>query len=204
MPIAPLPIINPRWLDVAFWMASANWVMWQRDFNYVGPYKKIPVLRIHNRFLSFVVEYNLFQRQDVDARLDALRAIVASNLMLAFADPAGYGIDRLALNLKASGGTVKIELSLLSKLAAFCKPADFNAYDQTARKGLVMWTTGGGLSDYAAYCSRINVALSGPLGLAIVSYLTKKTPPTQNILGFARRMLDVYLMIEGRRWSKII
>ena len=202
-----LPTINQRWLEVAFWIAGANWIMWRSDFEYVGPYNQMPVLADQDRFLTFVSEYSLFQRQTEAARLCARTAIMAYNLHLAFGDSTGIQIDLLAQNLQASGGTLNEEPSLLSKLAAFAEPSRFNAYDGSARKGLRKWTPGfrrGNQSEYQTHCTRIDVALAGALGQRIGAYLAAHTPPTTDVPGFTRRVLDVYLMIEGGRWSTVL
>ena len=140
--ITILPTMNPRWLDVAFWIAGANWVMWRSDFEYVGAYKHIPVLADQNRYLTFVSDYSLFQRQTKIARLRARTVIIASDLDLAFDDSTGVHIDLLVQKLQTSAGTANEEPSLLSKLAAFAEPSRFNAYDGSARKGLRKWTPG--------------------------------------------------------------
>ena len=131
-----LPAIDPQWLEVAFWIAGANWVMWRSDFDYAGPYNQMPVLANQNRFLTFISEYSRLQRQTGIARLGVSTAIVNSNLNVAFGDRTGAEIDLLAQSLKISGGTQNKELSLLSKFAAFAEPGTFNAYDKSARQGL--------------------------------------------------------------------
>ena len=204
------PTINPRWLEVAFWIAGTNWTMWRSDFEYVGPYNQMPVLADQNRFLTFVSEYSLFQRQTRTARLCARTAIIDYNLRLAFGDSTGMQIDLLAQNLQSSSATLNEEPSLLSKLAAFAEPGRFNAYDESARKGLRKWTPGfrrgnqSNQSKYQTHCTRIDIALAGALGQRIGAYLAAHTLPTTDVPGFTRRVLDVYLMIEGGRWSTVL
>ncbi|MDR3505139.1 MAG: hypothetical protein P4L52_02740 [Acidocella sp.] len=198
-------------------------MMWAQDYTYAGPASGMPLLLTAGmpathpkhptpittgqlRFLAFATSYGVLRGHNISARLHAQGAISsAPNLQAAFTNLTGAGIDTLAASLRTSDGTLNVQLSLLTKLVTFYDPARFNPCDSFSMRGLAAWCpTYTPRGTYQDFCTEVNNVLAGPLGTAIQTYLVVNAvclPKTTTTVAFQRRMLDIYLMLEGGRWK---
>jgi hypothetical protein len=198
--------LNQQWLEFAYWTAGANWMMWKADFEYGDDISNMPVLRSAERFSAFVSKYHLrLFRTHESVRL-ALFSNDAEDFVKAITNASGQGIDLLAINLNATYPGLRTQKSLISKLAAFAKPERFIAWDRFARKGaaaLAKNPNKGSYQTYEAYLADVNKLLEGKIGIEIREFLSKRRLPSPDCLfeAFARRVFDVYLMVQGGRWQ---
>lgn len=197
--------VNNRWLKFAFWTAGANWLKWREDFEFKGDMAKLPVLVEEERHLVFTNSYGLLRYWKSKKR-NELRSYLrkSKTFKLALTKKDGRGVEELREDIKKKYPKRPIGRSYISKLMAFADPASFIAWDRFARKGVVNLTGGpknGGYASYADYLAAVNTILHGEIGDAIRNVIKKNRVPTQNHRAFELRVLDVYLMVCGGRWS---
>ena len=197
--------MNDR-IEFAFWTAGSNWLMWRADFEFPGPHERMPVLADQERFSSFITEYRLLQGQTSERREELRQRLLgAFDFREMTKQDDGNGIDTMAHRLSEEFPGLGVQRSFLSKLAAFARPECFIAWDQFAREGVANLTEGpahGKYATYSDYLAAINTAWEGEHGHRIRKFVDKKRTPTQQPNdAFSRRVFDVYLMIEGGRWS---
>jgi hypothetical protein len=197
--------VNERWLKFAFWSAGANWLKWRADFEFEGNADQLPVLQHQDRYRAFIKDYSLLRYYTGDER-EALRTRLSHppSFQTAVDQPNGQGIDALAQGLREEFPAFDTERSFLSKLAAFARPETFVAWDRFARKGVARQNSGpanGNYQSYADYLRAVRQVLSAELGREIRQFVEQAPciPAEQEC--FVLRVLDVYLMILGGRWS---
>jgi hypothetical protein len=197
--------VNKEWLEFAFWTAGANWLTWHADFEFAGDVAHLPVLQHHDRYRHFIKSYGLLRGKTYVQRCLLRRKLYKSKAFrIAVIDETGIGIEKLACLLRKQNLVSSVERSFLSKLAAFAKPASFVAWDRFARRGVSTLTGGpknGDYQTYADYLRGVNRLLNDPLGEDIQCFLKNRKLPTDNRDAFVRRVIDVYLMVQGGRWS---
>lgn len=89
--------------------------------------------------------------------------------------------------------------SALSKVATFVQPEWFTAYDYYASSGLnliIGRSKSAFFPSYASYLADFNAAWNGPHGERIREII-KPVTSVQAEPRFQRRVLDLYLMVEG-------
>jgi hypothetical protein len=190
-------------LQKLYFQAGWNWVSWIDDFDCKLKTQNLPVLEGEDRFAKFLGNYSLLRYHDATAK-ETIRKWLSGNGKLANATefPDGRGIDKLADDLKKHTHKKRRELSLISKLAAFAKPASFIAYDKYARKGtrIILGKTASGKYDtYVEYLADANLILNGDVGIELKKYASTLPLPTKNTKAFIMRLLDFYLMGVGKQ-----
>jgi hypothetical protein len=191
--------------------AKHNWVNWSVVFEHQGPAALNPLLVNAEVFKDFLTEYSV-TRTIRSGRHDSLRkTLCAQNVNLAarLNDRSGSGVDVLDDQLRPEFGTsnpARRLRSVLSKIAAFVAPHSFVAWDRYARVGLNRTLRRADSyvpRTYADYLADVNSLLMGKIGGKVVSvcrdnYPTKYSAEQER---FHRRVLDVYLMRSGGRWT---
>lgn len=197
--------ISEQELRFAFWKAGANWLDWLEDFEFKGNLSELPVLARRDRYVRFIREYNLL-RYCTGERRESLRLRLhgSDDLPGAMEASDGSGVDELAEKLRLEIPGFGTQRSLISKVAAFARPATFIAWDGFARRGLAVMTSGpadGNYRNYSEYLHAANGVVVGEMGTNIRTFLANNKAPTQALDAFVRRMLDVCLMVRGGRWA---
>jgi len=189
--------------------ARDNWLRWQDVYEYKGNITMNPLLAYEGRFASFLREYGV-GRTIRKGRRDALRRELRNSpeFRKALEDGDGQALDRLARDLGSRFGSRRnAVLSALSKVAAFIRPERFVAWDQFARKGLKCVLRGcasSRLNGYSEYLAAFDTAWEGQAGGQVRDYVAKRgvRNDVEREPRFLRRVLDVYLMKRGGRWSR--
>jgi hypothetical protein len=195
-------LVDKLRLNFAFWTAGANWLCWKNDFEHSGRSSYMPVLANQERYEAFLSEYSALRGVSQNNRA-ALRTRLyqAQDFDSMIQKKSGLGIDELAESLRANYG---LRLSFISKLAAFAQPETFIAWDIFARGGVAILRERAEGYKYQSYCdylADVNQVWQEKLRVPIRDFLSdKKIPANAPRKAFQRRMLDVYLMLEGGRW----
>jgi hypothetical protein len=193
------------WLEISFRMACHNWERWRNDYEAAGEFRNLPVLTYPERFRSFWKEYSVLQ--GVRLPRDRVRAWLTEkrDSTVDVCEGAAQSVDRLkdelAMFLHGEGERNCNHLSFVSKLAAFARPEVFVAKDSNATHGLLAYNEAAG-DTYEAYMAAVNAVFDGELGGAIRQYADDLNHPGTDA-AFSRRMMDVYLMLEGGRWRDL-
>ena len=98
-------------------------------------------------------------------------------------------------------------ISALSKVAAFVKPERFVAWDRFAKEGLNIVlgrSASSAFETYSEYLAAFDSVWKGQPGKQIRDYVAKEYAheAVECERRFLRRVLDVYLMTRGGRWSR--
>jgi hypothetical protein len=204
------PVLDNQLLSKLTERARQNWEHWRDSFEHAGPISQIPVLADGARFRSFLADYYVGRTIRKGKHDEFRRELVNSGKFeAAICDESGQSLDRLEAELRPRFGSKdgKNRLtSVLSKLAAFIRPERFVAWDRFAKKGLNI-VQGRSASfqfrTYSDYLSAFDAAWKGQPGMEIRDYVTKVDVQSklEREARFQRRVLDMYLMECGGRWS---
>jgi hypothetical protein len=194
--------MKARLLEFSFWCAAANWVQWKADFEGSSRLKELPVLKDSERFSSFLNEYGLrrlFPKRNTNSADVARKFLLGADSFL-----NQHGVDGVVSELANEVG--KRHVSFVSKIAAFAEPKIYLASDQYARKGVAKIVHGSDslkYKSYDTYLKDVNKAWDEDAGNDIKAYVSKREYPGKSYgYAFHRRVLDVFLMATGGRWSK--
>ncbi len=204
-------VLEDHLIQESIKVARKNWDDWHDVFQHGGPIDKNPVLADPARFASFRREYsvnrNIWAGKHDEFRIELVKS---SQFKEAIQDDTGLALDRLEQNLRPRFGSKKGKnqiVSILSKVAAFVRPERFVAWDRFAKKGLNI-VLGRGASSafktYSDYLAAFDSVWEGQPGKQIRDYVAKKGARNAVVRDprFLRRVLDVYLMKCGGRWSR--
>lgn len=190
--------------------ARQNWEQWRDVFEYDGPISHNPVLANSTRFRFFLADYyvgrTISKGKHDEFRLQLLRS---KEFEVATLDGSGQGIDEIEVALRpffgSKGGKNRLT-SVLSKLATFINPARFVAWDRFAKKGLNIVKDRSASSQfrsYSEYLSAFDTLWEAKVGKDIRDFM--ENGGAQNRVErearFQRRILDMYLMECGGRWT---
>jgi hypothetical protein len=201
--------VNPSDADKALSIAAENWRDWSDVFGHIGPAMDNPILTSRVHFGCFLWEYNVGRTiKSADARRlqralredESFQAAVMNDDEERLAD----AVRRHSMNFSAkrSDGGLR---SLLSKVAAFCNPGAFIAWDRFARRGLSRLIHGkdsrfeSSLPDYqraARSAAAGDTILADGSAEKIVAKANEVGAP---IPAFRLRVLDAAAMEVGRR-----
>jgi hypothetical protein len=186
-------------------VACKNWDRWRDVFEDEGRIRNNPLLSDPVRFSFFLQEYSVFRTIAAGKHDQFRQALVSSREFgQALNDSSGAKLDAAEQGLRCDFGThdgARRMISVLSKVAAFLRPATFVAWDQYAKKGVmrVLNEPSSAITCYYDYLSLVNRAWNGALGKAIREWFAKNR--LRRSLGndprYLRRVLDVCLMREG-------
>lgn len=192
-------------------IARKNWCNWHDVFQHAGRIADNPVLADKHRFASFLADYYV-GRTVRKGRHDEFRRKLAKSRRFrnAISDNSGQALDRLEQDLKRDFGSKKGKnrlTSVLSKVSAFVRPERFVAWDRFAKRGLNIVLCRGASSafeTYSAYLAAFDSVWKGQPGKQIRDYAANAYPhkALERETRFLRRVLDVYLMDCGGRWSR--
>ncbi|HEV2233817.1 MAG TPA: hypothetical protein VGV68_10485 [Terriglobia bacterium] len=191
-------------------VARKNWNEWRDVFEHRGYLASNPLLADKDRFVRFLSEYSV-GRTIWKGKREKLRMALTdhSTLRKAIQDDTGHALDNLERDLRPRFGSKKGKgrlVSALSKVAAFIKPERFVAWDRFARKGFNIELGRSDLSpfnNYSDYLAAFDSIWDSEVGRQIRNYVEKNDTHDQreHEPAFLRRVLDVYLMKRGGRWS---
>ena len=187
---------NKCQLEVAAYIAAQNWQYWKDC--YEAPAEELKICEDPELFSKFVNEYSLLRREKGEDR-ERLRSWMTKNGRVAMLTKKkdGSGVENLLVEMKDS--KFMRHRSFLSKIAAFSRPDVFIAYDLFARRGLVKLGMVTKMpDDYVTYLKAVR-ELERKIGQHIEKHLKDRHLPTRKGKAFQLRVLDVYLMMSGRR-----
>jgi len=192
-------------------IARKNWDNWDDEFQHGEPIDTNPVLLNPDRFANFRSEYSLnrsiWKGRHEEFRCELLKPKFGKAIRK---DDTGRAFDRLEECLRPRFGAKKGKnrlTSVLSKVAAFVKPERFVAWDRFAKTGLNLLrkrSASSAFETYSEYLEAFKRVKEGKQGQQIKAYLAKKyarKDVVERKPGFLPRVLDVYLMKCGGRWS---
>lgn len=198
--------LTVRHLKFALWSAGANWLAWKADFEFGGQPEQLPVLNDEDRFKAFCGEYGVPRAATTDQR-QVIRTWLRTppNFTNAIGQGAVGIADLADVHQEHLGGR---QLSFFSKLAAFARPTQFMAYDNSARIGLAKVRNEPEAKydhRYIEYSAAIDEVWHDNVGREIRAFIGRAPPPVGgNRAAFGKRMLDVYLMLRGGRWPNVL
>ncbi len=188
--------------------AAANWILWEADFTARFGQVPLPVLRRSERFDAFCRDYRPLRKVKTEVRQQMRRFLDGSSeFACALEDCTGRGIETLAINLQRDFGLHGTPRSFVSKLAAFALPERFVAWDRFAKLGArraraKKAVQSANYTSYPDYLEDVEALWGGCLGERVSGFIAEhpslRTPGGE---AFGRRVLDVYLMASGGRWS---
>ena len=190
--------------------ARKNWEDWREVFEHDGPINENPVLSDKVRFASFCAEYSVHRTIRKGRQNQFREALIrSSTFSKAIRDDTGHSLDRLERHLRPKFGSKEGKnrlTSVLSKVAAFVRPERFVAWDRFARAGLntvLCRPLSCPFKTYSNYLSDFDSVWNGQLGKQIRHYGAKHAhAEVEGEDRFLRRVLDIYLMKCGGRWSR--
>lgn len=196
-------------LELAFHIASKNWIMWRDVWTHGGPPVESPIFK-ENRFFEFINEYSVLRGIKNSKRKEVLLFIKnQENIETLIEHSDGKGISCVSKKIKErlqAGG----QMSFSSKVAAFLKPDTFVASDKFSRDGVYRYmrdvaghaATPASLTCYPTYLGRFNEiwAAEDHHLLAGLEALQGCAAHDIHDVRFRRRVLDVLLMLNGGRW----
>ncbi len=185
--------------------AQKIWNDWRDVFEHTGCLNTNPILADSGRFRFFCKEWSVARTLRAQTS-DGFRCWLRESQEFATAldDYTGCALDQLHTNVLqvrfgTRGGKRGVR-SALSKVATFIRPASFTAWDKYACSGLnvvIGRSKSSSFASYAEYLSRFNDVWNGPHGERICEMINPIGEPIQAEPRFQRRILDLYLMIEG-------
>jgi len=192
-------------------IARGNWESWYDVYTHSGTISSNPVLADPHRFASFLREYSV-GRTVLKGKHDEFRRELQGSPEFeeAVRETTGQALDRLEGDLRPHFGSKEGKnrlISVLSKVAAFVRPERFVAWDQFAKKGLNVVRGHGASSPfgtYSEYLAAFDCAWEDQPGKQIKDCVARKGAyrAVEHEPRFQRRVLDVYLMECGGRWSR--
>jgi hypothetical protein len=204
------PTLDSQLLPKLLERARQNWEQWRDVFEHGGPISQNPVLANSTRFRSFLADYYA-GRTIRKGKHDELRLVLLNSkeFEAATRDGSGQSIDKIELVLRPSFGSKdgKNRLtSVLSKLAAFFNPERFVAWDRFAKRGLNIVkhrSASSQFKTYSEYLSAFDTVWEAKEGKDIRDFLDNGGAQNnvEREARFQRRILDMYLMECGGRWT---
>jgi hypothetical protein len=212
--------LDQRLAEFAFFSAAANWAKWREDFEFDGKPSGLPVLQSPQRFREFLFEYGLNRgikkgcAEKVRCELSDDR--VVDKLLDQDNECRVKSIVDYLVSKELTNGQ---QTSLVSKVATFAQPNRYVMCDKYVKQGVSFVEyeefCGGRNSsfrNYANFVSRFMAIYDGEIGSRINSFVKRHLGAEclsfPNSLpgssAFALRVLDVYLMVLGGRWSPFL
>jgi hypothetical protein len=193
-----------------------NWAKWRDVFEHGTPVRTNPLLTDPTRFGDFCKEYSVGRTIRGGTRNEFRIELCAPSFSDAIRDDSGQAIDSFEECMRTRFGTVRTRIgmhddkpgrlvSVLSKVAAFVRPERFVAWDTYAKRGVNLTRNCAAsrqFGSYAGYLEEFDKIWNGQIGQEIRDHAARtgahgiETEPR-----FLRRVLDVYLMKRGGRWS---
>lgn len=203
-------MINRLHFELAFNIASSNWLLWQDVWAYKGQQVKDSPIFQRERFLKFSSEYSVLRYVKTDTRYDICRYIrdnYGPHRLIESVD--GLGVEELTSNIFDKFGGDRHH-SFSSKIAAFLNPTVFLASDRFSRAGARKYLIDrmgynhnaehyGNYVNYLNACNEIWNREQAGFAARLATLEGWQQIDTTN-LAFQRRMLDVLLMMNGGRW----
>ncbi len=186
-----------------------TWADWKDAFQHNGSISTNPILADPVRFNRFCWKWRVGRTIRKGTRTEFRRRLLHSEKFEeAIRDDSGHLLLELEKNLRAEFGTRKRNgvcsiVSILSKIAAFVRPERFVAWDRFAKRGLNVVLgrpVNARFDNYVQYLADFERVWEGPHGERIRE-MTNEAPqqPLETEPHFQRRVLDLYLMIQGGR-----
>jgi hypothetical protein len=204
-------VLSDHLMEELIKVARKNWNDWRDVFECGGAIDEHPLLTCPERFASFCGEYSVNRTLRAGKR-DELRLKLNRSRQFGkvLEDDSGRSLDRLEEKLRPRFATKQGEnrmVSVLSKIAAFVKPERFVAWDRFAKKGLnkvLGCRASFPFRSYAEYLGAFDCAWYGLPGQKITEHVRARRvgEAVEGEPRFLRRVLDVYLMKCGDRWSQ--
>lgn len=199
-------------INDALHIARKNWRDWRDVYEHSGPISRNPLLAEPGiRFGSFCKEYSVHRTIRAGTQQTFRRELARSQAFLeAIQNGSGHDLDVIEPTLRERFGThdpPRRMISVLSKVAAFLKPERFVAWDQYAKKGvnvLIGGRANRAFNSYADYLAAFETVWNGEPGKMIREFIIRndRQGDIETQTRFLRRILDVYAMKCGGRWSE--
>jgi hypothetical protein len=191
--------------------AACDWRDWQNVYEFDGPCSDNPLLSDRELFDKFAspAAYGVGRTIRAGTRDEFLKRLRASQFELTkiLSDETGRTLDEREKELrKEFGAAGRSLISALSKIATFLAPHSFSPWDRFARRGTnkeLRRRESSKFNSYAQYLTCVNQLLTGCLGgkLKDACVGAYPSPFASEHDRFHRRVLDVYLMMQGG-WKK--
>ena len=184
-------------LEVAAFFAARNWKDWRCCFEATHA-EKLPIYEDQKLFRKFVNGYGLLrgERRRNRKKLESWMT-TNSRVRRLINNEDGSGVESLLIEMEHCG--FMRHRSFLSKIAAFSRPRVFIAYDSYARQGLVNLRAAPSVpDDYPTYLEAVR-ELQRAILPDIEEHLKGRNLPTKDGKAFQLRVLDVHLMMSGKR-----
>jgi hypothetical protein len=199
---------SPEQISLDIHNAYENWEGMKPEFEHKGEAHLLPMLLCAEKFASFRNGYNVF-RYDRAENVEKVRLFLnkPDTLQNAISSSKSSGLELLSIELQKKCSIRNREVSMLSKLAAFSFPDQFNAMDRWAKQGIVKISGSEGIDfyltkikakSYSEYEFQIENILISPY-FEKISNQIKKCPGNASKAEFFRRVLDSHLMRIGGR-----
>jgi len=203
-------MISQLHFELAFSIASSNWLLWQDVWEHQGEPNNSPIFQ-QEKFLKFVSEYSVLRYVDENRRIEILNYIHDNYDLYGIIDNLdGYGIGLLTDDIQENFGGNR-QHSFSSKLAAFLRPEVFLASDRFSKAGVRSYfenqlnqrTPAAHYNNYVKYLTACNVIWEreNPYIIEHLNIINGFENINTNNLAFQRRILDVLLMMHGGRWQ---
>jgi len=209
-------VIDDSLLPILIDTARGNWDKWRDVFEHGTPVGTNPLLADPARFGAFCKEYSVGRTIREGTRNDFRVELCQPLFSDAIRDDTGKAIDAFEERMRTRFGTIRRRvgahdgtpgrvISVLSKVAAFVRPERFVAWDTFAKRGVNLvqsYAPSRQFGNYARYLEGFDKVWNGEIGQQVRDYAIRTGAHGLEVEPrFLRRVLDVYLMKCGGRWS---
>lgn len=213
---------DTKQLQIATAGALNNWLFWQENFEFDGEFSDLPTIQTKKNFKKFGQDYSLLRNYRKEICRDKIRKIVTK------LDPrtgftSSYKHYATTINQLNYTHSQKNHISIISKLFCLWNPNKFVMYDSLAPKGLRCLLQDAEVPTKSYYTSKLGddihceyydrykkdfFELSKNWVKPLCDMKRIAKPFVANSAGmvntqftnsFQHRILDSYLMLEGRK-----